>query len=129
MKKIQFLKLDHILQFHKAQISEYGGSHGIRDQALLESAIEMPQSGFGDEYFHKDIFEMAAAYLYHLVKNHPFVDGNKRVGLIACLVFLEINGFKMKAKDKQLEKITLDTATGLTDKNQIANFLKKIVSK
>lgn len=127
-KKIYFLKLDHILQFHGAQIKEYAGSSGIRDQGLLESALEMPQAGFGDEYFHKDIFEMAAAYLYHLVKNHPFLDGNKRVSLMTCLIFLEINGYKIKAKDKQLEKMTLDVATGKMEKNQIANLLKKLTS-
>jgi death-on-curing protein len=88
---VLFLTVDDIIESHQNQIDTYGGSYGIRDIGLLESAIAQPEASFSGQYVHADIFEMAAAYLYHLVMNHPFVDGNKRVGLEAALVFLEIN--------------------------------------
>ncbi|MFM8251689.1 MAG: type II toxin-antitoxin system death-on-curing family toxin [Planctomycetota bacterium] len=71
-----FLTLDDIIESHQNQIDNYGGSHGIRDIGLLESAIAQPETSFGGQYLHADIFEMAAAYLYHLVMNHPFVDSH-----------------------------------------------------
>jgi death on curing protein len=83
-----FLSLDDILESHQNQIDTYGGGQGIRDIGLLESAIAQPEACFGGQFLHADVFEMAAAYLYHLVMNHPFVDGNKRVGLEAALIFL-----------------------------------------
>lgn len=73
-----FLTLDEVLEIHQQQIDLYGGSHGLRDPGALESAVATPQCTFGDEYLHTTIWEMAAAYLYHLVENHPFIDGNKR---------------------------------------------------
>jgi death-on-curing protein len=82
-----FLTLDEILLIHENQLKLYGGDSGLRDLGLLQSALSMPSAGYGDEYFHKDLYEMAAAYLFHIVKNHPFVDGNKRVGFVASYVF------------------------------------------
>ncbi|MBI3855807.1 MAG: Fic family protein, partial [Planctomycetes bacterium] len=73
-----FLSTESVQRIHEDQIQRYGGSLGIRDMGLLESAVAMPQAGSGGQYFHTDLYEMAAAYLFHLVKNHPFVDGNKR---------------------------------------------------
>ncbi len=75
-----FLTLDEVIEIHRDMIERYGGSFGIRDEGLLESAVAMPQAGFGEQYLHADVFEMAAAYLFHIVRNHPFVDGNKRTG-------------------------------------------------
>ena len=120
-----FLTLDEILLIHENQLKLYGGDSGLRDMGLLQSALNMPSAGFGDEYFHKDLYEMAAAYLFHLVKNHPFVDGNKRVGFVASYVFLRINGIQVTASDKAYEELTLDTAQGKMDKSQIAVFFKK----
>ncbi len=97
----------------------------MRDLGLLQSALNMPSAGYGDDYFHKDLYEMAAAYLFHLVKKHPFVDGNKRVGFVASYVFLRINGIQVTASDEAYEEITLDTAQGKVDKPQIAVFFKK----
>ena len=71
-----FLTLDEVIEIHRDMIERYGGSFGIRDEGLLESAVAMPQAGFGEQYPHSSVFEMAAAYLFHIVKNHPFVDGN-----------------------------------------------------
>jgi death-on-curing protein len=120
-----FLTLDEILLIHENQLKLYGGDSGLRDLGLLQSALSMPSAGYGDEYFHKDLYEMAAAYLYHLVKNHPFVDGNKRVGFVASYVFLRINGIQVTAADKAYEEITFDTAQDKVDKSQIAVFFKK----
>lgn len=88
MRDYFFLELDDVLAMHSQLIEAYGGSLGVRDQRLLESAIEMPRSGFDGDYFHNSVFMMAAAYLFHLAKNHPFVDGNKRIGLACCHTFL-----------------------------------------
>ena len=119
-----FLTLDDILESHLNQIDTYGGSHGIRDVGLLESAIAQPEASFGGQYLHADIFEMAAAYLYHLVMNHPFVDGNKRVGLEAALIFLEINNENLNASDEELVDLVLKTTAGQIGKREIAVFFR-----
>ena len=85
IKEPTFLTEEQILHLHQLAIEKHGGSLGLRDSGLLKSALAMPESGFGGNYFHATIFEMAAAYLFHLVKNHPFVDGNKRIGLLAMI--------------------------------------------
>ncbi len=87
-----FLQVEDVLLFHRDQIDLYGGEHGVRDMGLLESAVAQPNAGFGGQYLHEDLFEMAAAYLFHLVKNHPLVDGNKRIGAVSALAFLKLNG-------------------------------------
>jgi len=120
----QFLTLDDVLETHAFQIASYGGSEGVRDLGLLESALAQPEAGFGDQYLHADIFEMASAYLYHLVMNHPFIDGNKRVGLESALIFLEINAVSMNASDDELVDLVLKTATGVTHKPEIADFFR-----
>ena len=119
-----FLTLDDIIESHQNQIDTYGGSHGIRDIGLLESAIAQPEASFGGQYLHADIFEMAAAYVYHLVMNHPFVDGNKRVGLEAALIFLEINNENLKASDQELVDLVLKTTAGQVGKREIAEFFR-----
>jgi death on curing protein len=119
-----FLTLEDVLESHQEQIATYGGIDGIRDVGLLESALQQPQSSFGGEYLHINLFEMAAAYLFHLVKNHPFIDGNKRIGLEVALIFLEINGSSVEATDDQLVEMVLRTATGETDKAEIADFFR-----
>ncbi len=119
-----FLTLDDIIESPQNQIDTYGGSHGIRDIGLLESAIAQPEARFGGQYLHADIFEMAAAYLYHLVMNHPFVDGNKRVGLEAALIFLEINNENLKASDQELVDLVLKTTAGQVGKREIAEFFR-----
>ena len=119
-----FLSLDDIIESHQNQIDTYGGSHGIRDIGLLESAIAQPEACFGGQHLHADIFEMAAAYLYHLVMNHPFVDGNKRVGLEAALIFLEINDKSLIANDDELVDLVLKTTAGQIGKREIAEFFR-----
>src|SRR5690349_15877085 len=106
----QFLSLEQIISIHRNQLELYGGESGLRDPGLLQSALAMPVSSFGDRYFHADLYEMAAAYLFHIVKNHPFVDGNKRVGFVASYVFLRLNGILVTATPDAYENITLDVA-------------------
>jgi len=124
MADILFLTLDEVLEIHNDQISRYGGSLGIRDPGLLQSALAMPAMGMGEHYFHSDVFEMAAAYLFHIIQNHPFVDGNKRVGAAAALVFLELNGIESEATEDEVEQVARRVAQGHLDKAQIAQFLR-----
>ena len=120
-----FLSTELVQRIHEDQIRRYGGSPGVRDMGLLESAVAMPQAGSGGEYFHTDLFEMAAAYLFHLVKNHPFVDGNKRVGAMAAYAFLELNGKVLDAPEKEFGDLVLAVAEGKLAKSGIAEFLRK----
>jgi death on curing protein len=120
-----FLGLDEVLEFHQELVEIYGGSHGVRDLGLLQSALAMPQAGSGGEYFHADLFEMAAAYLFHIVKNHPFVDGNKRTGTVAALQFLDLNGIDITAPSAAFEKLILEVARGEADKSRIAEFFRR----
>ena len=83
-----FLRLGEVIEIHQDQIERYGGALGIRDLGLLESVAKTPAATFEGDFLHGDPFEMAAAYLFHIVRNHPFMDGNKRTGAVAALVFL-----------------------------------------
>lgn len=121
----QFLTLDEVMDIHHDQIERYGGTLGVRDAALLASVLAAPQSGFGDQYLHGDLFEMASAYLFHLVQNHPFLDGNKRVGTAAALTFLELNGVETKIPNHALVATVLAVAQGETEKSIIAAFFRK----
>lgn len=87
-----FLNVADVVRIHADQVEAYGGSGGIRDERLLESAVSQASVMFGGEFLHGDLAAMAAAYLFHIVMNHPFIDGNKRTELAAALVFLELNG-------------------------------------
>jgi len=128
MDDIDFLSLDDILVAHIDQIQRYGGDPGVRDLSLLESAIAQPQTMFGGERLHGFPFEMAAAYLYHIVQNHPFVDGNKRTGAVAALLFLDLNGVEIVAPRGALYDITIAVATGLGSKPEVAEFFRTHVS-
>lgn len=120
-----FLTLEEVLEIHHDEIERHGGTLGVRDNGLLESAIATPQSGFGGHYLHGDLYEMAAAYLFHLAQNHPFLDGNKRVGAATALVFLTMNGIKTKMTNQVLVDMVLAVAKGKMDKLAIAEFLRK----
>jgi death on curing protein len=126
---IDFLSVDDVLTIHRDQIERYGGECGIRDLGLLESALAMPQAGAGENRFHQDLFEMAGAYLFHIVKNHPFLDGNKRVGAMAAIVFLELNDVEIAADEPGLEAVTLAVAEGSTGEiSRIAGFFRRLAS-
>lgn len=123
--EIVFLDLEEVLRIHADQVGRYGGSGQIRDKGLLESAVAMPQAGFGGQAMHSDLFEMAAAYLYHLIMNHPFVDGNKRTGTVCTLVFLRLNGIRVQLDNPSLADFVMAVAQGQKNKHQIARFLKQ----
>jgi len=114
-----------ILSFHDDQINQYGGNPGIRDKGLLESALAQPEASFGGEYVHKNIFEMAAAYGFHICKNHLFIDGNKRTALIAMYTFLYVNVWQLKADKKVLYATVVELASGNLTKEELTQFLKK----
>ena len=125
MNEIQFLTLSDIVEIHEYQIEKFGGASGLRDIGLLKSAIGMPESTFGGAFLHPTIYEMAAAYLYHLVENHPFVDGNKRVGAMAALIFLDINNIDFDAPEELFTGMVLNVAGGKMLKAGITLFLKE----
>jgi death on curing protein len=121
---IRFLTIDEVLLFHEMQIGRFGGSPGLRDLGMLESAVAMPQAGFGDEYLHSDIFEMAAAYLYHVVMNHPFVDGNKRTGTHAALVSLADHGQRVLLAEDAKYDLVIGVCEGTVTKKALAEALR-----
>lgn len=121
----KFLSLTEVLEIQRDQISRYGGIAGIRDIELLKSALGIPMATYDSEFLHSDVYEMAAAYLYHLVKNHPFLDGNKRVGAVAALVFLLLNGHDFDAPEDDFAEIVLSVARGEIDKAEVAVFIRR----
>jgi death-on-curing protein len=122
---IAFLSLAEVLEIHQDQIVRYGGEPGTRDLGLLQSALAMPEATFGGRFLHTDLFEMAAAYLFHLVQNHPFIDGNKRVGAVAAIVFLDLNGTEFDAPAGSLYDLVIALAQGERSKADAAVFLKE----
>ena len=122
----RFLNVERVLRLHSDLIAHYWGTPGVRDTGLLVSAISQPMAMFGGEFLHADLFEMAAAYLFHIVSNHPFLDGNKRTGAAAAVVFLALNDVELAADEAGLVGITLGVATGATKKAQVAEFFRSL---
>jgi death on curing protein len=120
-----FLSLSEVLEIHQNQVARYGGATGIRDMELLKSALGIPSATFGGRFLHTDIYEMAAAYLFHLVKDHPFIDGNKRVGAVTAFVFLELNGFDFDAPEDDFTEMVLAVARGELGKADVAVFIRR----
>ena len=125
---VVFLTLDEVLAIHAHQIQRYGGRTGLRDRALLESALGMPRATYADEELHASVAEKGAAYLFHLVKNHPFIDGSKGVGLACCLVFLRLNGLRIVSTDDDLVDLVMGVASGTRSKADVAVFLASRVA-
>src|SRR4051812_19483197 len=121
---IRFLSLSRVLEIQRESIDTYGGDPGVRDMALLESAVSQPRAMFGRQYLHEDLPTMAAAYLYHLVMNHPFVDGNKRAGAIAAFVFLDMNDADFRAPEPEYRDLVMNLAAGKLDKADVIAFFK-----
>ena len=124
-----FLSVDQVLDIHRRGIEQHGGSSELRDRGLLESAVATPRARFAGEYLHNGVPAMAAAYLFHLCKNHPFADGNKRVAVTVAEVFVELNGYRLVATDKQLEERTLGVADSSISKDKATAFFVKHVQK
>lgn len=129
MKEILFLTLAEVIEIHSDQIKRYGGSQGIRDMNLLSSAIAMPQASFYGKFLHSDIYEMAAAYAFHICNNHPFIDGNKRTALASALVFLELNSINISDPKGRLYKDMLGLAEDKVKKKEFAEILKDLHNK
>jgi len=121
-----FLNLEDVLELHALQLARYGGAAGVRDRGLLESAVAQPQTTFDGAFVHRGLFAMGAAYLFHIVQNHPFVDGNKRTGLLAALVFLEHNGISIAQSSPALYDLTLGVAEGRITKVEATEALRRI---
>lgn len=122
---IIFLELEDVLDIHQEQLEIFGGTPGVLNWDMLESAVATPAAGFGETYFHDNLYLMAAAYLFHLVRNHPFLDGNKRTGAVAAFDFLQINGIDLRADEDEFERLVLEVAEGKTDKEKIAEFFRQ----
>lgn len=127
-RDVVFLSVDDLLVIHRRMIAEFGGTGELRDRGLLESACGMPRACFGGEFLHEGIPEMAAAYLFHICCNHPFVDGNKRTALAAAETFLLINNCELQATNAELETLTVAVAEGKKTKNDVIAFFEQHVS-
>lgn len=123
--KVVFLTLDEVIALHADQIERYGGRPGIRDVGLLQSALGVPSATFEGRFLHEGLHEMAAAYLFHIVRDHPFVDGNKRVGLVALLAFLGLNARWLEAEPPDVERLVQGVANGRVSKAEAAVFVQK----
>ncbi len=117
-----------VLMLHSMLVSESGGLDGLRDEGLLESAINAPFQSFDDKDFYPTILEKAARICYNLVKNHPFIDGNKRIGTHCMIVFLELNNTFIKYDDKELIDIILSIADGKVDDKALVTWLQAHIS-
>lgn len=126
--EIEFLTVEVVLALHQRQLDRFGGGAGLRDRGLLESAVAQPQASFGGTYAHDGLFAMAAAYLFHIVSNHPFVDGNKRTGLLAAQVFLDLNGVALGHESEAFYALTMGIAEGRIDKPAVAAQLERIAN-
>ena len=121
-----FLTLAEVIAIHNNQIENYGGKSGIRDLSLLNSAVAVPQSTFDKKYLHEDLFDMAAAYAYHICQNHPFIDGNKRVALVSALVFLDLNNIDINDPHNILYTVMIDIASGNISKKDLGSIFRKL---
>jgi death-on-curing protein len=122
----EFLVIEDVLALHRQQLDLFGGGDGLRDHGLLASAIAQPQATFDGTPLHDGLFAMATAYLFHIVSNHPFVDGNKRTGLLAALTFLQLNGVHIRHHTEALHDLTMGVASGRIDKATVAIELERI---
>lgn len=116
-------------EIHAEAIEAFGGSTGVGEPSLLESAVAAPQATIGGKSPYADLAEMAAAYLFYLCRNHPFIDGNKRAALGACLVFLRLNGLEPKADGPEWEELTLAVAASEIDREEATERLRHLLPK
>jgi death on curing protein len=120
-----FLNAEWVIAIHERMIAEFGGDDSLRNMGLLESAVGVPAARYAGKWLHRDIAGMAAAYLFHICRNHPFVDGNKRTALAAAEVFLDLNGYQLRATNIQVEALTLGVAEGNVSKDETLRFFRE----
>ena len=123
------LTVELVREIHAEAIARFGGSDGVRETALLESAVAAPQASFGGQSPYKDLAEEAAAYLFYLCRNHPFIDGNKRTALGACIVFLRLNGTEPKPDGPEWEDLALAVAASAIDRDEAIQRLRRLLPK
>ena len=123
-----FLSVENILAIHARMIAEFGGAEGVADHGMLESAVAMPTAAFAGEFLHGSLPAMAAAYLFHICKSHPFTDGNKRTAVVAAEIFLNINGMQLDVSNEDLKRLCLGIASGFISKEEAVAFFERHAS-
>ncbi len=121
------LTVEIVREIHAEALARFGGSDGRRDQALLESAVAAPQATIGGQSPYRDLPETAAACLFYLCRNHPFIDGNKRVALGACLLFLRLNGIEPHPDGQDWEDLTMEVAPSKLDRDETTTRLRELL--
>lgn len=125
----KFIPKDVVLTVHADLLQRYGGQPGVRDIRLLDSALAQPKMTFGKKYVHKSIFDKTAAYGFHVCKNHPFIDGNKRVAFVLMDIFMQKNGWEIVSSEEEAYETMTNLASGKLTKSQLSNWLKDHSSK
>ena len=126
---LHLIPTEVVLTIHTDLLQRYGGETGLRDAGLLESALAQPMMTFGGKFVHKTLFDKASAYGFHVCKNHPFVDGNKRVAFVLMDIFLQKNGWEIVAHEEVAYSMMIDLASGKMTKSQLTTWLKEHSSK
>ena len=129
MQTPKFLEIVDVLDIHQILIEQLGGMSGVRDEGLLESALSQPKASFFGELLHPTIYEQAAAYLYHLAKNHPFLDGNKRTAYGAMEAFLRLNGYNLALSNEQSYNMVIQVAQGEMSKEELSSLLEQHIQQ
>ena len=126
-RQLLWIEQHDLIAIHGQLLAEHGGASGLRDRGLLDSALARPRQHLA--YAQPDIISLAALYTSAIVRNHPFVDGNKRVGFVAGILFLELNGFDFEASEEDSIRAVLDLAAGTIDENILAEWLRENVTQ
>jgi death-on-curing protein len=122
---MHYVTYQYVIEIHDNLIDEYGGKKGILNEGLLRSALEMPKARFNKADLHRTIFDKTAAYLFHLIQNHPFVDGNKRTASMIAMVFFASNcKTRFTICDAEYQELILQVAQGIGTKKEIAKFFR-----
>jgi death on curing protein len=124
----KYPSLKAVLALHDQQVRVFGGAFGVRDLGLLESAIAQPSAGFGGELLHPTIADQAAAYLYHIAKNHPFIDGNKRTAFAVMETFLELNGYTLLLDNEAAYELVIQVAQSDINKEELTAKLSGAIA-
>jgi len=122
-----FVSTSMVLSIHARQIERFGGTSGVRDEGLLESALAQPQATFGGQFLHPKISEQAAAYLYHIAMNHPFIDGNKRTAFAVADTFLRLNGWTLNLTDDRAYDLVMQVAQGTMTKEELSSEFESYI--
>jgi death-on-curing protein len=122
-----FVSKSMVLSIHARQIERFGGTPGVRDEGLLESALAQPQVTFGGQFLHPTISEQAAAYLYHIAMNHPFIDGNKRTAFAVMDTFLRLNGCTLNLTDDRAYDLVMRVARGTMTKEELSTEFESCI--